>query len=182
MVRLVELFTSIKFFNMLIRGLASISLILSIFFIDVNFLIAEEKVSLIEIDQPRFSEKGIGQKSYEIKALKGLRSENELRLIEVEGKFKTEDGIWIYMNADEGNYNQDKELVELWNDVSFYTESGDEISSDNAEYNMQKDTIVFESNVIHESNRVAIKSDVVYLSNNFGKLTYIGNVRSEIIK
>ena len=47
----------------------------------------EENSQLIEIDNPRFTEKGLDEKVYEIKAEKGLQSEDYLELIKVEGKF-----------------------------------------------------------------------------------------------
>ena len=51
-------------------------------------------------------QKGLSDKTYEIKAEKGLKSDNELKLFAIEGKFKTvKDGKWIYLEADKGNYS-----------------------------------------------------------------------------
>ena len=51
---------------------------------------------IIEIDNPKFSEKGLDDKVYEIKANKGLKSEDKLELFSVEGKFKSnKGGKWI---------------------------------------------------------------------------------------
>ena len=61
---------------------------------------SEEDSQLIEIDNPRFTEKGLDEKVYEIKAEKGLQSEDYLKLIKVEGKFKTDDNTWIFLEAD----------------------------------------------------------------------------------
>ncbi len=54
------------------------------FFLIHSNAIANESDTIIEIDQPRFSEKGLDQKSYEIKAQKGLRSSKKLVLFDVD--------------------------------------------------------------------------------------------------
>ena len=80
-------------------------IILSIFQLSFSALASNELE--IEIDNPKFTEKGLDNKIYEIKALKGLKSDNELKLFSIEGKFKTNDGTWIYLTADQGNYFQE---------------------------------------------------------------------------
>ena len=127
------------------------------FFIFILFLLsvlkatANDNDTIIEIDQPRFSEKGLDQKLYEIKAQKGLRSRDKLVLFDVEGKFKTNDGLWIYMNANEGDYEQTKNIIKLSDNVQFYTDDGDKISSNNAIYKLDEDLIIFQKNVFHEN-------------------------------
>ena len=39
----------------------------------------------IEIDNPKFSEKGLDDKTYEIKAKKGLKSDVQLKLLQLKG-------------------------------------------------------------------------------------------------
>ena len=73
-----------------------------IFIIFCVFANANETV--IEIENPKFTEKGINEKVYEIKASKGLQSEEKIDLINIEGKFRTESGVWIYLTADNGLY------------------------------------------------------------------------------
>ena len=152
-----------------------------LFFSNLNAA-ANNGETVIEIDQPRFSEKGLDQKSYEIKALKGLKSNEKLVLFEVEGKFKTNDGLWIYMNADEGDYEQTKNTIELSDNVQFYTDDGDKITSNNAIYKMNEDLIILRKNVFHENNELRIKSDTTTISNNFDNILHEGNVITEIIK
>ena len=143
------------------------------FFIFILFLLsvlkatANDSDTIIEIDQPRFSEKGLDQKLYEIKAQKGLRSRDKLVLFDVEGKFKTKDGLWIYMNANEGDYEQTKNIIKLSDNVQFYTDDGDKISSNNAIYKLDEDLIIFKKNVFHENKELKIKSDTTTISNNF---------------
>ena len=43
-----------------------------------------------KFDNPKFSEKGLDDKTYEIKAKKGLKSDVQLKLFAVEGKFKSD--------------------------------------------------------------------------------------------
>ena len=61
---------------MLIKLLDLDILLLSLvlLFISTSLIYSEEVV--IEIDNPRFSEKGLSDKTYEIKAKKGLKSNN----------------------------------------------------------------------------------------------------------
>ena len=88
---------------------------------------------IIEIDNPRFSEKGLNDKIYEIKAKKGLKSDSNLELYVIEGKFKTEeDGKWIYLEADEGNFSQVNDFIVLKNNIVFYTDGGEKFKSDKA--------------------------------------------------
>tara|TARA_B100001027_G_scaffold15099_1_gene9083 strand:+ start:938 stop:1432 length:495 start_codon:yes stop_codon:yes gene_type:complete len=158
------------------------------FFIFILFLLsvlkatANDSDTIIEIDQPRFSEKGLDQKLYEIKAQKGLRSRDKLVLFDVEGKFKTNDGLWIYMNANEGDYEQTKNIINLSDNVQFYTDDGDKISSNKAIFKMDEDLIIFKKNVLHENKELKIKSDTTTISNNFDDILHEGNVITEILK
>ncbi len=147
----------------------------------VNFSAYADEVP-IEIEQPRFTEKGLDQKSFEIKAEKGLRYKDRLKLFNVEGKFKTNKGIWIYLSANEGEFLQAQNIIKLYENVNFYTESGDEISSVKATFDMNTDLVFFESNVIHYNDQLIIKSDTAYARNNFDSLVYEGNINSEILK
>ena len=158
------------------------SIICILFFLNILNATANDSETVIEIDQPRFSEKGLDQKSYEIKAQKGLRSSEKLLLFDVEGKFKTNDGVWIYMNADEGDYEQAKNMIKLSDNVQFYTDDGDKISSKNAIFKMNQDLIILRTNVFHESKDLRIKSDRTTISNNFDNILHEGNVITEILK
>ena len=158
------------------------SFIFILFFLNVLNATANDSETIIEIDQPRFSEKGLDQKSYEIKAQKGLRSSENLILFDVEGKFKTNDGLWIYMNANEGDYEQTKNTIKLSDNVQFYTDDGDKITSKNAIYKMNEDLIILRKNVFHENKELRIKSDTTTISNNFNNILHEGNVITEILK
>ena len=153
-----------------------------LFFLIILKATANDSDTIIEIDQPKFSEKGVDQKLYEIKAQKGLRSRDKLVLFDVEGKFKTNDGLWIYMNANEGDYEQTKNIIKLSDNVQFYTDDGDKISSNNAIYKLDEDLIIFKKNVFHENKELKIKSDTTTISNNFYNILHEGNVITEILK
>ena len=142
------------------------SFIFILFFLNISNATANDSETIIEIDQPRFSEKGLDQKSYEIKAQKGLRSSEKLILFDVEGKFKTNDGLWIYMNANEGDYEQTKNTIKLSDNVQFYTDDGDKVMSNNAIFKMNEDLIILRKNVFHENKELRIKSDRTTISNN----------------
>ena len=158
------------------------SFIFILFFLNILNATANDGETVIEIDQPRFSEKGLDQKSYEIKAQKGLRSSEKLVLFDVEGKFKTNDGLWIYMNADEGDYEQTKNTIKLSDNVQFYTDDGDKITSNTAIFKMDEDLIILRKNVFHENKELRIKSDTTTISNNFDNILHEGNVITEILK
>ena len=158
------------------------SFIFILFFLSNLNAAANESETIIEIDQPRFSEKGLDQKSYEIKAQKGLRSSEKLVLFGVEGKFKTNDGLWIYMNANKGDYEQTKNTIKLSDNVEFYTDDGDKITSSNAIFKMDEDLIILSKNVFHENKELRIKSDTTTISNNFDNILHEGNVKTEILK
>ena len=153
-----------------------------LFFLSSLNVAASDNENIIEIDQPRFSEKGLDQKSYEIKAQKGLRSSENLILFKVEGKFKTNDGLWIYMNANEGDYEQTKNTIKLSDNVEFYTDDGDKITSNNAVFKMDEDLIILRKNVFHKNNELRIKSDMTTISNSFDNILHEGNVITEISK
>ncbi len=83
-------------FDMLIKNISKLSFfffLLSILF-QTN-LFSNENLE-IEIDKPKFSEKGLDNRLYEIKAEKGIQREGNLELFIVEGKLRTDSGIWIY--------------------------------------------------------------------------------------
>ena len=130
---------------------------LIILFILTSLTYSEEV--FIEIDNPRFSEKGLSDKTYEIKAEKGLKSDNELKLFAIEGKFKSEEsGKWIYLEAEKGIFSQEKSFIKLEKNIIFYTDEGEKLSSNYATFDIQNDIIELTENVSHESMRGLILS------------------------
>ena len=143
-------------------------------------IIKSEEV-VIEIDNPRFSEKGLNDKTYEIKAERGLKYNNELQLFKIEGKFKTmNNGKWIYLEADKGNFYQNNNFIELEENIVFYTDDGEKLTSNHATFDIANDTIKLKENVNHESKDGLIISDSSIISNSFNKILYKGNVVSTI--
>ena len=63
---------------MLIKLLKLDNLLLSLIILFISTSLTYSEEVFIEIDNPRFSEKGLSDKTYEIKAEKGLKSDNEL--------------------------------------------------------------------------------------------------------
>ena len=164
----------IKFFS-----LNNLLLSLVVLFISTTLIYSEDL--FIEIDNPKFSEKGLSDKTYEIKAEKGLKSDKELKLFVIEGKFKTaKDGKWIYLEADKGNYSQENNFIELEENIIFYTDDGEKLSSRYATFDMQNDIIELVENVSHKNIKGLILSDSSIITNNFNKITYFGNVESLI--
>ena len=150
----------------------------TIFLLQANIYLKSEDLA-IEIDNPRFSEKGLNDKVYEIKAKKGLKFENKLELFEVEGKFKTEkNGKWIYLVADTGSFIQITNFIELHKNIIFYTEEGEIVKSNHASFDMNDDVIKLRENVSHESSKGLILSDDSIITDNFNKIKYSGNVVS----
>ena len=86
------------------------------------------------------------------------------------------------MNANEGDYEQTKNIIKLLNNVHFYTDAGDNISSDFAVFKINEDLIVLKENVFHENKELKIKSDSTTISNNFENILHEGNVRTEIFR
>ncbi len=166
---------------MLIKLLNLDKLLLTLFILFISPSLTYSEELIIEIDNPKFSEKGLSDKTYEIKAEKGLRSDKELKLFVIEGKFKTaKDGKWIYLEADKGNFSQDNNFIELQENIIFYTDDGEKLSSNYATFDIQNDIIELAENVNHESMKGLILSDSSTITNNFNKITYFGNVKSLI--
>ena len=69
---------------MLIKLLHLNNLLLSLIILFISTSLTYSEEVFIEIDNPRFSEKGLSDRTYEIKAEKGLKSDNELKLTERE--------------------------------------------------------------------------------------------------
>lgn len=141
-----------------------------------SYLFANEGLE-IEIDNPKFSEKGLDNRLYEIKAEKGIQGENNLRLYIIEGKLRTNKGTWIYLNAKQGNFNQSQNLIELNGDIIFYSDENDEFQSDHALFSMNDDLVKFNTNVQHTKDNSIITSDKSLMKNNFDHIVYEGNVR-----
>ena len=136
---------------------------------------------IVEIDNPKFSEKGLNDRIYEIKAKKGLKSDEYLELFVVEGKFKSNDnGRWIYLEADKGKFSQIKKFIELEENIYFYTDEGEKIKSDHATFDMKNDIIMLSNNVSHESSEGLIHADSSIITDNFNNIKYLGNVLSVI--
>ena len=151
----------------------------TIIFLTATFVVSEDLV--IEIDNPKFSEKGLNDKVYEIKAKKGLKSNEELELFTVEGKFKTKkDGKWIYLKADIGNFSQTSNIIELKKNIIFYTDDGEKFHANHATFDMNNDIIRLKDSVSHESIDGKIISESSEISENFNTIIYTGNVETII--
>ena len=136
----------------------------------------------VEIDNPKFSEKGLDDKIYEIKADKGIKFANNLKLFIIEGKFKTENGTWIYLKADEGTYNQDSNIIELNKNINFYTDEQESLKSDMAIFYISKDIIEFYDNVRHLTKNTIVTSNNSKVINNFNNISYEGDVFTKFKK
>ncbi len=154
-------------------------IILTIFSLFFTTSISASEELVIEIDNPKFSEKGLNDKIYEIKAKKGLKLDDELELFTVEGKFKSENnGKWIYLEAEKGSFSQITNFIELEKNIIFYTDEGEKVTSSFATFDMTDDIIELNENVSHQTNDGIILSDKSIITNNFSKISYIGNVVS----
>ena len=154
-------------------------IILIIFSLFFTTSISASEELVIEIDNPKFSEKGLNDKIYEIKAKKGLKLDDELELFTVEGKFKSEkNGKWIYLEAEKGSFSQITNFIELEKNIIFYTDEGEKVTSSFATFDMTKDIIELSENVSHQTNDGLILSDKSVITNNFSKISYKGNVVS----
>tara|TARA_A100001015_G_scaffold48895_1_gene54006 strand:+ start:923 stop:1429 length:507 start_codon:yes stop_codon:yes gene_type:complete len=161
---------------MLIKNIAK----LSIFFLFLSILFQSNLFSNenleIEIDKPKFSEKGLDNRLYEIKAEKGIQRDGNLELLIVEGKLRTDSGIWIYLNARKGNFDQVENLIELNGEINFYTDEEDRFQSDNALFSINDDLIEFNKNVKHIRGNNIITADESKIISNFNHIIYKGNV------
>ena len=151
-------------------------LILFIFVICIKNVKSE---SIIEIDNPKFTEKGLDNKIYEIKAAKGFKSNQELKLISVEGKFKSENGVWIYLEAEYGNFSEELNKIKLENNVVFYTDNKESFKSDFAEFDMENDIIELKRNVEHSSKLGRIIADYSKIQN-INNVIYEGKVETKL--
>ena len=163
-------------FDMLIKNISK----LSFFFLFVSTLFQSNLFSNenleIEIDKPKFSEKGLDNRLYEIKAERGIQREGNLELFIVEGKLRTDSGVWIYLNAKKGNYDQLENLIELNGEINFYTDEKDRFQSDNALFSMNNDLVEFNKNVKHTREYNIITADETEIRSNFNHIIYKGNV------
>ena len=163
-------------FDMLIKNISKLSFFF--FLISILFqtnLFSNENLE-IEIDKPKFSEKGLDNRLYEIKAEKGIQREGNLELFIVEGKLRTDSGIWIYLNAKKGNFNQVENLIELKGEINFYTDEEDRFQSDSALFSINDDLVEFNNNVKHSRGSSVITADESKIKSNFNHIIYKGNV------
>tara|TARA_Y100000992_G_C21195805_1_gene457857 strand:+ start:425 stop:931 length:507 start_codon:yes stop_codon:yes gene_type:complete len=130
----------------------------------------------IEIDKPKFSEKGLDNRLYEIKAEKGIQREGDLELFIVEGKLRTDSGVWIYLNAKKGKFDQIENFIELSGEIKFYTDEEDRFQSDNALFSINDDLVEFSNNVKHVRGTNIITADESRIRNDFNHIVYKGNV------
>ena len=149
--------------------------ILFLFLLNFN-LNASENDLTIEIDNPRFSEKGLDEKQYEIKAERGLKSGENLKLFFVEGKFKTSGGTWIYLKADTGEYNQLSNMIDLNRNIEIVSDRNDSIIADGANFDLANDIILLKKNIVYKKNKNTVTSDSSKIIDNFNYITYQGNV------
>ena len=166
-------------FDMLIRLVHNIVKFIVIYTILSFYSLSLGNADLeIEIDNPIFSEKGLDNRLYEIKADRGIQRETSLELFTVEGKLRSASGIWVYLNAKKGSFDQIKNEIELSGEITFYTDENDRFYSDFALFSIESDLIKFNRNVKHIKGNSIITSDESRIKNNFEHIIYEGNVRT----
>ena len=163
-------------FDMLIKNISKFSIFLLFILILLQSKLLSNENLEIEIDKPKFSEKGLDNRLYEIKAEKGIQKEGNLELFIVEGKLRTDSGIWIYLNAKKGNFDQEENLIELKGEINFYTDEEDRFQSDNALFSINDDLVEFNTNVKHIRGSSIITADESKIKSNFNHIIYKGNV------
>ena len=163
-------------FDMLIKHTYKLSISSLLILIILQTSLFSNESLEIEIDNPRFSEKGLDNRLYEIKAERGVQRENNLELYIVEGKLRTDSGIWIYLDAKKGNFNQIENLIVLSGDINFYTDKEDRFRSDKAIFSINDDLVEFNNNVEHTRGNSIIIADESKIKNNFNHIVYEGNV------
>ena len=166
-------------FDMLIKliirfcKILSFNIIIFIFFQSQS--LSNESLD-IEINNPKFSEKGLDNRLYEIKADRGIQKKNNLELFIVEGKLRTDSGIWIYLNAERGDYNQQMSFIELNGNINFYTDENDKFQSDYALFSINNDLVELNKNVEHIKGSTVIRAEKSKMKDNFNYILYEGNV------
>ena len=146
----------------------------------MNSAISENDEIPIEIANPVFTTKGVNEVPYTIKATSGIQRGENLELFEIEGKIKNRDNIWIYVNADRGNYDQISQIIFLFNNIQVYTDNKEKIICDEAIIDMQEDIITLMSNVEFKNQNNMIKADRSIIKNSFQNFEYFGNVQTNI--
>ena len=143
---------------------------------------AEENQNTIEIKNPIFTTKSIDGSPYEIKAEKGLQRESYLDLFIIEAKLKTNNDIWIYLNADKGTFNQSSGEILLESNIVIYTETDEKIFAELANVNTNGKIITLKKNVKYQDSNIFISADESIINDDFSSITYYGNVKSKILK
>ena len=143
---------------------------------------AEENQNTIEIKNPIFTTKSIDGSPYEIKAEKGLQRENYLDLFIIEAKLKTNNDIWIYLNADKGTFNQSSGEILLESNIEIYTEADEKIFAELANVNTNSKIITLKKNVKYQDSNIFISADESIINDDFSNVTYYGNVKSKVLK
>ena len=145
-----------------------------------SYSVSENSETPVEIANPVFTTKGINEMPYTIKAALGVQRGENLELYEIEGKIKNRDNVWIYINADKGNYDQISQVVFLFNNVEVYTDYKERLLSDEAIIDIEKDIITLISNVKYKNQDNMIEADRSVIKNKFKSFEYSGNVQTII--
>ena len=143
---------------------------------------AEENQNTIEIKNPIFTTKSIDGSPYEIKAEKGLQRENFLDLFVIEAKLKTNNDIWIYLNADKGTFNQSSGEILLESNIEIYTEADEKIFAELANVNTNSKIITLKKNVKYQDSNIFISADESIINDDFSNVRYNGNVKCKVLK
>lgn len=157
-----------------------ISKVIIIFFLySINLAISEQLA--VEIENPRFYEKGLDENAFEIKAKKGIQKGEDIELSYIEGKFQTDDGSWIYLRAKSGKFSKSLGIIELEHEIYVYSENNENITADFAIVNIKDKVLQFKDNVEHYSVNRKINSNFSEITENFENIIFKGNVIAKII-
>ena len=142
----------------------------------------EETQNTIEIKNPIFTTKSIDGNPYEIKAEKGIQRKNFLDLFVIEAKLKTNNDIWIYLNADKGTFSQSSGEILLESNIEIYTEADEKIFAELANVNTNGKIITLKKNVKYQDSNIFISADESIINDDFSNIIYYGNVKSKVLK
>ena len=95
---------------------------------------------------------------------------------------KTNNDIWIYLNADKGTFNQSSGEILLESNIEIYTEAYEKIFAELANVNTNGKIITLKKNVKYQDSNIFISADESIISDDFSSITYYGNVKSKILK
>lgn len=137
----------------------------------------------LTMKNPQFVASDLSNQSYVVTAdtaTQKTATSPEIALKNLQADITLKSGEWVSLSAPEGLLNQKTGLLQLYGDITIFSDSGDQFTMKSAKVDLKKRTIVSPNPIVGHGPLGTIEADKLVADQLTGRLRFVGNVRLKI--